>query len=59
LIYSKTEQDLVINKRIFTYYDSNFSLEMTLGVGNVGQKHIFIHKLTASATFRCLISFSS
>ncbi len=46
MIYSKVERALVITRQIFNYYSSNFSLEITSEMENIGQKHTFTHKLT-------------
>ncbi len=50
MIYNKIERVLVITKRIFNYYDTNFSLEITSTVQNVNQK--FTHKLTTKCNFQ-------
>ncbi len=41
MIYNKVERVLVITKRIFNYYNTDFSLEITSKVQKVSQKYTF------------------
>ncbi len=51
MIYNNIERVLVITKIIFNYYNTGFSLEITLKVQKVSQKYRFIHKLTTKHNF--------
>ncbi len=52
MMYNKIERVLVITKQIFSYYNTNFSLEITSKVQKVNQKYTFTHKLTTKRNFQ-------
>lgn len=43
MLFSQTERALVITKRIFDYYNTDFSLEMTSNLDKAGQKPTFAY----------------
>ncbi len=59
MIYNKIERVLVITKQIFSYYYTDFSLEITSKVQKVGQKYTFALKLTTKRNFSCHLYFFS
>ncbi len=52
MIYSKIERVFVITKQVFSYYNTNFSLEITSKVQKVNQKYTVTHKLTTKHNFQ-------
>ncbi len=52
MIYNKIERVLVITKRIFNCFTTNFSLEITSKVHKVNQKYTFTHELTTKRNFQ-------
>ncbi len=52
MIFNKIERVLVITKRIFKYYNTNFSLEITSKMQKVNQKYTFTHKLNSKHNFQ-------
>ncbi len=59
MIYNKIEWVLVITKQIFSYYYTDFSMEITSKVQKVGQKYTFALKLNTKCNFSCQLYFFS